>query len=165
MIIDFKKDKSSLIGKVYELPRNEDNSYTNFQIENFTNIQEDEVSRFDKTSKRCLNDDLSWDKLAKLNGIQDPFNLANDMPIIVLSTNYLNKVFKVPTVLKLSYDKISNITTSKINTISTVDSGRQERISKILYKFGEVPTELRKPIYLKTDETNLTLENGVISTL
>lgn len=162
MILDYKNNENSLIGKVYELPKDNNGDIIKFDIENFTEIQEDEIFRIDKLAKRVFNDENSWDKLSKINGIQDPFILDNSHVFIVLSYNYMNTIFKKSNELLLTSNK-SLITNSRIeNTVINTDLGRQERISKILYKFGEVPTELRKPIYLRTNEQNLQVSDGVI---
>ena len=147
-----------IIGKVYQLPTN-----SKFEFANYSLIEQDEIGRFDKTAFRLTEDDNNWDRLMKTNGIQDPFNDFNNF-VIVASPNYLADVFVDKVILNLSSNKQTNSLTVNNSVISVVSKDREIKISKILYKFGETATELRKPIYLKSNEEPLTLNNGLIST-
>lgn len=151
-IIEYKKD---ITGKVFI-------SDENIPIVDYVILREDELVRIDKLSKRIYGNGDEYEKILKLNNIQNPFTISQDNLFNVVTDDYLKKIFVSPKELLLSPKILSVSEILNQNEISKVDVKRQERISKILYKFGEVPTELRKPIYLKTDERNLNIENGII---
>ena len=159
-LFEYKTNKVSgfdVIGEVFKFPVDK------FVLDNFSKYNPDESGRFDLTSYRLTQDVTNWDRLMKINGVQDPFLDTVDADFIVPSKTYLSNIFVNKAEFSLSSSKGKNYLINNNSVISVIDSGRQSRINSVLYKFGESVTELRKPIYLKTGEEQITVKDGIIS--